>query len=48
MLSTILKSPIAVNTSIRIMDAFVKIRKYISNNLIENNDYKNLIIKHDT
>ena len=29
MLSTILKSKVAVETSIRIMDAFVKMRKYI-------------------
>ena len=35
MLSTILKSKVAVETSIRIMDAFVKMRKYISANLIE-------------
>ncbi len=35
MLSTILKSKVAVETSIRIMDAFVYMRKYISANLIE-------------
>ena len=35
MLSTILKSKVAVETSIRIMDAFLKMRKYISANLIE-------------
>lgn len=35
MLSTILKSKVAVETSIRIMDAFVKMRKYISTNLTE-------------
>ena len=35
MLSTILKSKVAVEISIRIMDAFVKMRKYILANLIE-------------
>ena len=34
MLSTILKSKVAVETSIRIMDAFVSMRKYISSNLL--------------
>jgi hypothetical protein len=47
MLSGLLKSDIAVKVNIQIINAFVKIRKYISNNLIENNYYKNLIIKHD-
>ena len=47
MLSTILKSKVAVETSIRIMDAFVKMRKYISVNLIEQDNIKNMLIKHD-
>ena len=47
MLSTILKSKVAVKTSIRIMDAFVKMRKYISANLIEQDNMKNMLIKHD-
>lgn len=47
MLSTILKSKVAVETSIRIMDAFVKMRKYISVNLIEQDNMKNMLIKHD-
>ena len=47
MLSTILKSKVAVETSIRIMDAFVKMRKYISANLIEQDNMKNILIKHD-
>ena len=47
MLSTILKSKVAVETSIRIMDAFVYMRKYISNNLIEQDNVKNMLIKHD-
>ena len=47
MLSTILKSKVAVETSIRIMDVFVKMRKYISANLIEQDNMKNMLIKHD-
>ena len=47
MLSTILKSKVVVETSIRIMDAFVKMRKYISANLIEQDNMKNMLIKHD-
>ncbi len=46
MLSTILKSPIAVQTSIAIMDAFVKMRKYISNNLIEQKYINNQVLKN--
>ena len=44
MLSTILKSKVAVETSIRIIDAFVKMRKYISTNLIEQKYINNLCI----
>ena len=35
MLATILRTPVAEEVSIRIMDAFVAMRKYISNDLIE-------------
>ena len=45
MLSTILKSKVAVETSIRIMDAFVKMRKIISSNLIEQKYINELVIK---
>ena len=44
MLSTILKSKVAVETSIRIMDAFVKMRKYISNDLYQN---EKILINHE-
>jgi len=47
MLSTILKSNIATIVSISIMDAFVAMRKYISNSLIEQNYIKNMVIRHD-
>jgi len=35
MLSAVLKMPIAEQISIRIMDAFIAMRKYISNNFLE-------------
>ncbi len=47
MLSGIIKSEIAVNISIAIMNAFVLMRKYISNELIEQKYINNLVIKHD-
>lgn len=34
MIATILKSKIAIKTSIAIMDVFVNMRKYISDNLL--------------
>lgn len=45
MLSTSLKSIIAINTSIAIMDTFVSMRKYISNNLIEQQYINNLVLE---
>ena len=47
MLSTILKSKVATETSIRIMDAFVYMRKYISNNLIEQKYINKMVFDHD-
>ena len=47
MLATILKSEIAVKVSIRIMDAFVAMHKYISNEYIEQKYMQNMLIKHD-
>ncbi len=47
MLATILKSDVATQISIAIMDAFVIMRKYISNELIEKKYINNLVIKHD-
>ena len=48
MLATILKSNIATKVSIRIMDAFVAMRKYISSNLIEQKYINNLVLEdHD-
>ena len=48
MLSTILKSKIATKVSIRIMDAFVEMKKFISNNIISRNYIDNMVIRHDS
>ena len=47
MLSTILKSKTAIKTSIKIMDTFVLIRNYISENLIEQKFINELVLRHD-
>ena len=48
MLATILKSKIATEVSIRIMDAFVTMRHYIGNNLLEQKYYNDMTIRHDS
>jgi len=45
MLATILRTKVAEEVSIRIMDAFVEMRKYINNNLIEQKYINKLVIK---
>ena len=47
MLATVLKSDVATQVSIAIMDAFVMMRKYISNELLQQKYINNLVIKHD-
>ncbi len=48
MLATVIKTEIAEKVSIRIMDAFVSMKKYISNNLIEQKYINNLVLEdHD-
>ena len=47
MLATILKSKTATETSIRIMDTFVLMRRYISSGLIEQRYINNLVIEHE-
>ena len=47
MLATILKSKIAVQISISIMDAFVAMHKYVSSNLIEQKLINNRVLNHD-
>ena len=47
MLATIIKSKVAIQTSIDIMDAFVAMRKLISSNLLEQRYIKDLVLEHD-
>ena len=47
MLATVLRTSVAEVVSIKIMDAFVAMRKYISSNLIEQKHINNLVIKHE-
>ena len=47
MLATILKTKVATQVSIAIMDAFVAMKKYVSSNLIEQKYINNLVLKHD-
>lgn len=47
MIATILKSKIAIKTSIAIMDAFVNMRKYISDSLLAQKYFNNMTIRHD-
>jgi len=46
MLSAIIKTDIAIETSIRIIDAFIKMKKYISSNLLEQKCINNQVIKN--
>ena len=48
MLSSVLHSEIAIKMSIQIINAFVIMRKYISNNLIEQKYINDLVLKHDS
>ena len=45
MLATVLKTQIATQVTIQIMDAFVEMRKYINNTIIEQNYINKLVIK---
>ena len=45
MLASILHSEIAIKTSIKIIDAFVTMRKYISTNLIEQKLINNMVLE---
>ena len=47
MLATILRTSVAEEVSIKIMDAFVAMRKYIATNLIEQKYINNLVMKHE-
>ena len=45
MLATVLRTPVAEEVSIIIMDAFVLMRKYISNNLLEHQNLYDLVLE---
>ena len=47
MLASVLRSKIAINTSIKIINTFVMMRKYISNSLIEQRYINNLVLEHE-
>ena len=47
MLSAVLRTEVAEEISIAIMDAFVSMRHYISNNMLEHKYIKDMILKHD-
>ena len=47
MLSVIINSNVAVEVSIKIMKAFVSMKKYISNELLENRYLTNMVMKHE-
>ena len=47
MLATVLKTKVATEISIQIMDAFVAMRKYITNNLLEQKHINNMVLEHD-
>ncbi len=46
MLATVLRTPVAEEISIKIMDAFVAMRKYISVSLIEQSNINNLLFEN--
>lgn len=47
MLSSVLRTDIAAMVSIKIMRAFVAMRKYTSNNMLEQKYINNLVLEHD-
>lgn len=47
MLASVLRTKVASYVSVEIMRAFVKMRKYISNNLLNNSYYNDMVIRHD-
>ena len=47
MLASVLRSKIAINTSIKIINTFVMMRKYISNSLIEQRYINDLVLEHE-
>ena len=48
MLATVLRTKVAEEVSIKIMDAFVAMRKYIGNNLLEQKYINDMVLEHDS
>lgn len=48
MLATVLKTKVAIEVSIQLMDTFVTMRKYNSTNLLEQKYINALALEHDT
>lgn len=48
MLSSVLHSEVAIKMSIRIINAFVIMKKFMSNDLLEQKYINNLVLKHDS
>ena len=48
MLGTILKSDVAINTTILVIEAFVAMKKFISYNLLEQRFINNIVLEHDS
>ena len=48
MLATVLHTKVASSVSINIMRAFVILRKYVSNNVLLNNEDRKMLIRHDS
>ena len=47
MLAGILKSEVAVNASLKIVNTFIELRKYVSNELLEQQYMKIMLLKYD-
>ena len=47
MLSGLLKSDVAVRVNVLIINAFIEMKKYLSEELLEQKYYKNLVLKHE-
>ena len=47
MLAGLLKSDVAVEASLRIVNTFIAMKKYISNSLLEQNYINNMVLNHD-
>ena len=48
MLATVIHTEIAIGVTINIMRAFVEMKRYISNNLINQSYYNDMVIRHDS